>query len=258
MTKRALVQNKGFYLDMSNDNPLEEIFGLGDHTLLSVKTTPFEPLSPRFFVNYWIAAPQESTDIWVMAGWEGDDFIQGTDAAVNEIHGFGGDDYLHGSANHNDNIIGGDGNDKIYSYEGDDLIHGDNGSDLLSGGRGGDSLFGGNGNDSLYGAIGNDSLEGGAGDDLLMAGPGFNTLSGGSGADRFALLKSSDNHIMDFDPSEGDRLLIRRKHMSTVEVILKKRDPLGPIFDLEGKMGITTLDSDAGTTVDDIIDSIII
>ena len=243
---------------MSNDYPLEEKFGLGDYTLLSVKNTTFEPLSPRSFVNYWIAAPQESTDIWVMAGWEGDDFIQGTDAVVNEIHGFGGDDYLHGSANHNDNIMAGNGNYKIYNYKGDDLIHGDNGSDLLSGGRGGDTLNGGNGNDSLYGAIGNDSLEGGAGDDLLMAGPGTNTLSGGEGSDRFALLKNADNLIVDFDPSEGDRLLIRRRHMSTVNVTSSMSATFGPQFKLQGKMGITTLDSDAGTTIDDIMDSIIL
>ena len=63
VTKRGLVQNKGVYLDMSNDNHLEEIFCLGDHTLLSVKTTSNEPLSSRSFVNYWIAAPQASTDI---------------------------------------------------------------------------------------------------------------------------------------------------------------------------------------------------
>ena len=39
VTKRGLIQNKGVYLDMSNDNPLEDIFGLGDHTLLSAKNS---------------------------------------------------------------------------------------------------------------------------------------------------------------------------------------------------------------------------
>ena len=119
-------------------------------------------------------------------------------------------------------------------------------------------MFGGHGNDSLYGAIGNDSLEGGAGDHLLMAGPGTNTLSGGEGSDRFAILKNANNLIVDFDPSEGDRLLIRHRRMSTVNVTSSISATFGPQFKLQGKMGITTLDSDAGTTIDDIMDSIIL
>ena len=255
VTKRGLIQNKGVYLDMSNDNPLEDIFGLGDHTLLSAKNSLNEPLSSRSFVNYWIAAPQASTDFWAMAGWDGDDFIQGTDAAENEIHGFGGDDYLHGSANHNDNLLGGDGNDKIYSYKGDDLLFGDDGSDVLSGGQGDDSLSGGDGKDSLYGAKGDDTLIGGDGDDLLMGGPGINNLSGGRGADRFGLLKDADHNIIDFDPSEGDRLLMRSKDMANLRILPKGS---GFILDL-GKRGNTTISMEGtAITADDIVDAIIL
>jgi|MDSW01.1.fsa_nt_gb Ca2+-binding RTX toxin-like protein len=218
VTKRGLIQNKGVYLDMSNDNEIFGVGDLGDHTLLSAKNSLNEPLSSRSFVNYWIAAPKASTDFWAMGGWDGDDFIQGTDAAMNEIHGFGGDDYLHGSANHRDILYGGDGDDKMYSYKADDTIFGDAGSDILSSGLGDDQLEGGDGNDSLFGAKGDDLLRGGPGDDLLMGGPGINTLSGGQGSDRFALLKSTENLILDFDPFEGDQLLIRSKDMAKLKI----------------------------------------
>ncbi len=238
---------------MSNDNPLEDIFGLGDHTLLTAKNSLNEPITSRSFVNYWIAAPQASSDFWAMAGWDGDDFIQGTDAAENEIHGFGGDDYLHGSANHNDNLIGGDGDDKMYSFKGDDMIFADAGSDILSSGLGDDTLEGGDGNDSLFGAKGDDILRGGQGDDLLMGGPGINTLAGGQGADRFALLKSAENLIFDFDPFGGDQLLVRSKDMAKLKIL-----PQGSSFILDFGQSTTNIFYRKLLTTDDIMDAIIL
>ncbi|WP_413440447.1 calcium-binding protein [Synechococcus sp. MIT S1220] len=219
---------------MSNDNPLEDIFGLGDHTLLTAKNSLNEPITSRSFVNYWIAAPQASSDFWAMAGWDGDDFIQGTDAAENEIHGFGGDD-------------------KMYSYKGDDMIFADAGSDILSSGLGDDTLEGGDGNDSLFGAKGDDILRGGQGDDLLMGGPGINTLAGGQGADRFALLKSAENLIFDFDPFGGDQLLVRSKDMAKLKIL-----PQGSSFILDFGQSTTNIFSRKLLTTDDIMDAIIL
>ena len=59
-------------------------------------------------------------------------------------------------------------------------------------------------------------LHGGAGDDVLIAGHGAALLEGGTGADTFAyLLDSNDatswnepSHILDFNPQEGDRIVL--------------------------------------------------
>ena len=59
-------------------------------------------------------------------------------------------------------------------------------------------------------------LHGGAGDDVLIAGHGAQLLEGGAGADTFAyLLDSNDaaswnepSRILDFNPQEGDRIVL--------------------------------------------------
>ena len=241
--KRGLVQNKGVYMDMSPHKRLgydSELMARHDIELGS-------------FVNYWIAAPRASTDTWRLQGRFGDDFIQGTDAGENDIRGMAGDDYLHGSANHPDRLSGGDGNDNIYGYKGDDTIFADEGSDVLVGGQGDDSLFGDHGNDRLFRAKGNDILRGGPGDDLLMGGPGINTLAGGQGADRFALLKSAENLIFDFDPFEGDQLLIRRKDMAKLKFLQQ-----GGFFVLDFGQSTTLILSRKALTDAIIMDAIIL
>ncbi len=243
---RGLIQNRGVYLDM---NPAKH-FGW-DTTLEAPRRNSGVA---RFFVNYWIAAPRASTDTWLLKGWDGDDFIQGTDAGENDIRGNFGDDYLHGSAYHPDRLDGGHGDDNIYGYKGDDTIFADAGSDVLVGGQGDDTLFADEGNDSLYGAKGDDTLRGGPGDDLLMGGPGKNRLDGAQGADRFGLLQKAENVIHDFDPFGGDQLLIRSKDMAKLKILTQ-----GSRFFLDfGKKGHTTIFPMEGTdiTADNIMDAI--
>ena len=249
---RGLIQNRGLRLYISG---VDE-FDIGKPFSILAAGWPFEPRKSGRFTDYWIGAPRASTDSWMLAGWDGDDFIQGTNSGENELFGLGGADYIHGSTKKNDTIIGGDGNDKIYSYKGDDSIMGNNGSDVLSSGLGDDTLSGGDGNDSLFGAEGDDILKGGAGDDLLMGGTGENNLWGGKGADRFGLLKDADHSILDFDPSEGDRLLMRSMDMAKLDVSFSThRSSAFFVFDL-GKQGIINIQTKIGITVDDIMDSI--
>ena len=62
----------------------------------------------------------------------------------------------------------------------------------------------------------NHALHGGAGDDVLIAGHGAALLEGGAGADTFAYLLDSNNaaswhepsRILDFNPAEGDRIVL--------------------------------------------------
>lgn len=83
---------------------------------------------------------------------------------------------------------------------------------------GNDRLLGAEGSDLLLGLGGNDRLLGRAGDDSLTGGRGRDRLRGNAGADRFiyssrsqrgafsqSLLRSSDR-ILDFNPTEGDRI----------------------------------------------------
>jgi Ca2+-binding RTX toxin-like protein len=78
-----------------------------------------------------------------------------------------------------------------------------------------DVLVGGDGNDVLFGLAGNDTLRGGAGDDILVGGPGNDDLVGGPGANLFRIASRSSvdadgdgqvDRVIDFDPSEGDRI----------------------------------------------------
>lgn len=83
---------------------------------------------------------------------------------------------------------------------------------------GSDRLLGAEGSDLLLGLGGSDRLLGRAGDDSLNGGRGSDRLRGDAGADRFiyasrsqrgafsqSLLNSSDR-ILDFNPTEGDRI----------------------------------------------------
>jgi Ca2+-binding RTX toxin-like protein len=70
------------------------------------------------------------------------------------------------------------------------------------------AIFGGDGNDVIWGADGDDSIEGGLGDDVIFSGAGTDYVTGGSGCDTFEFTKTStDVTLLDFDPSEGDRLM---------------------------------------------------
>lgn len=132
-------------------------------------------------------------------GGNGNDTIDGNDAANTILGGSGNDVILGGGGS--DTIDGGDDDDEIYGGSEGDLLFGGNGADTLVGEMGNDTIYGGNdadlilggnGNDSLFGEQGNDVLRGGRGDDFLDGGnrndrlygaEGDDTLLGGNGDD---------------------------------------------------------------------------
>jgi Ca2+-binding RTX toxin-like protein len=89
-----------------------------------------------------------------------------------------------------------------------------NGTLAITGTSGNDILTGGSGNDSIFGLDGNDTLDGGAGNDNLTGGLGADILTGGLGADNFIYnnfsesLFTAPDRLRDFNPGEGDRLLL--------------------------------------------------
>ena len=65
----------------------------------------------------------------------------------------------------------------------------------------------GTGNDVIWGSDANETLIGNEGDDVLFGGAGINILTGGTGADEFQFSATSNNdHVTDFDLSQGDTL----------------------------------------------------
>ncbi|MCT7967757.1 DUF4347 domain-containing protein [Laspinema sp. D1] len=132
-------------------------------------------------------------------GGEGNDNIEGNFGA-DFLQGYAGDDLISGGAD-SDYIEGNEGNDQVQGDAGDDQLYGNTGNDLVSGGSGNDILNGNEDNDWLLGAEGEDILIGGAGVDLL---------NGGDGADVFYYNAPSEGGdlILDFDPSQGDKIQI--------------------------------------------------
>jgi Ca2+-binding RTX toxin-like protein len=63
---------------------------------------------------------------------------------------------------------------------------------------------------TLTGTTGNDTLTGGTGNDTITGGLGNDTLTGGAGADLFIFNSLADgiDTITDFNPAEGDKILI--------------------------------------------------
>jgi Ca2+-binding RTX toxin-like protein len=94
----------------------------------------------------------------------------------------------------------------------------------LAGGWGADTLTGDAAGNGLYGFDGDDLLRGGAGDDTLLGteygAMGRDTLEGGAGADHFLVGLGGAGQmahpvIADFDPSEGDLLVVFRGNEPT-------------------------------------------
>ncbi|GAB5388064.1 MAG: tandem-95 repeat protein [Alphaproteobacteria bacterium] len=163
-------------------------------------------------------------------GGAGDDTILGGNGSDN-LQGNDGDDLINGQ-NGFDRLVGGDGNDTIFGGNGSDLIQGEAGDDILNGQSGSDLIIAGSGNDivngggssdlikgnggddQLNGGGGKDFIEGASGNDILTGGKGRDILNGGTGADIFAYenlnesgkSKSARDRILDFDPTEGDRI----------------------------------------------------
>jgi Ca2+-binding RTX toxin-like protein len=113
----------------------------------------------------------------------GSDFFDTSEGIVDgRIQGFGGDDFILGSATP-DQIDGGLGADVLQGLAGDDLIFGEDGNDTIEGGDGADDLVGGAGADSIDGGLGDDFVAGDTGLDRLRGGDGNDSLYGGGGAD---------------------------------------------------------------------------
>ncbi len=149
-----------------------------------------------------------------LRGNYGDDTIKGG-VGADILQGNYGDDNLEGNEG-DDQIEGGDGSDILIGGEGNDQLDGQSGDDLLEGGKGSDLLEGGEGSDRLQGDRDNDWLLGGAGNDILIGGEGQDALNGGEGADRFVIaLDSSIDNILDFDPLEGDKMVIDGSSFNT-------------------------------------------
>lgn len=151
-----------------------------------------------------------------ITGTYGDDTIRGL-KGDDLIFVIGGDNVVWGGHGNN-TIHGGNGNDVIRGQRGDDLIYGGGGNNFLAGGAGSDTIFGGGGPDLIYGGggnnllrgdRGNDTIIGGDGNDTIIAGPGRDWLWGGEGANTFIFQRNHDtNRIMDFNPANGDILLL--------------------------------------------------
>ena len=125
------------------------------------------------------------------------DYLRGSSDEVDVIVGLGGNDRLSGGsddlvARTRDYICGGDGNDRIHDGVAGDRIRGGPGNDLIDQGAGRDVIRAGRGDDSIdiYGGhgfpgqgSGGDLLSGGRGNDFIWDGTGRDTLVGGLGDD---------------------------------------------------------------------------
>lgn len=132
------------------------------------------------------------------------------------VSGQEGEDTILGSST-GDTLAGQDGNDSILAGSGQDEIHGGAGDDILAGGYGNDLMFGGDGDDFIYTSLGAD------------------TVTGGAGADRFfsSGLDQEFMHIMDYNPDEGDRLVMDNLHFDPGDFELRYLTALtvdGPVY----------------------------
>ena len=123
---------------------------------------------------------------YIRGSRDGDDTILG-DGDAEYFEGRGGDDSLDGRGG-NDTLDGEDGNDTLIGGAGDDRLIGDDGNDVLIGGDGRDNLNGGAGNDLLDASQGDAATQGFG--DFITPGTGSDTILGhaahwdtGEGAD---------------------------------------------------------------------------
>lgn len=181
----------------------------------------------------------------LISGQAGNDTIEGGRDA-DTIFGGEGDDMLTESWDdpYNwspDQLEGGAGNDSIQGAYGDDTIAGQDGDDQLQGGSDRDEIFGGEGNDILTGGDGNDTMYGGEGDDFIFGDTGYNRASGNAGADTFLLSAYGELHIADYNPTEGDRLIVDGDLHDRSEFYLNPGVE-GSILDSEGNRVISDVE----------------
>lgn len=89
------------------------------------------------------------------------------------IDGGPGKDWVRGSDESNDTLIGGDGNDHLQGFDGADTLDGGNGDDEVDGGAGSDHLQGGAGDDLMEPDAHEDPSA-----DVVDGGPGTDTIEG--------------------------------------------------------------------------------
>jgi Ca2+-binding RTX toxin-like protein len=174
----------------------------------------------------------------LIRGFGGDDVLAGREGD-DRVNGAAGNDSIFGGLG-NDTLIGGRGDDWLDGRDGNDILWGGLGNDQLSGGFGSDVLNGGDGDDRIAGGVlidedgssfeGWDQAHGGDGNDRININNGIawgdigddSFLSilldakyalqvGGEGADIFGFTVYQDGtmgvgHIVDFKPTEGDRI----------------------------------------------------
>ncbi len=158
-------------------------------------------------------------------GGEGDDTIEGGGDA-DSIEAGAGDDLIEENWSNraswrDDTINGNDGNDTIFGARGDDMLGGQSGDDNIRGSDGNDVIGGGSGNDVLSGGRGNDRFWGGAGDDFIYGDVGRNEATGGAGADTFLLTPEGMLIVHDFNPDEGDRLIVNADYWDRADFFLQ-------------------------------------
>ncbi|MGD1700455.1 hypothetical protein [Dapis sp. BLCC M229] len=95
-----------------------------------------------------------------------------------------------------------------------DILIGDDSGNYIYGNGGNDYMYGGLRGDALLGSRGNDVLLGGDGDDYIAGMEDSDILVGGAGADSFGFQYydsvSGVDRILDFNPSEGDSIVISK------------------------------------------------
>ena len=97
---------------------------------------------------------------------------------------------------------------KIHAGGGKDILFGNQADNQLYGDLGNDILDGRDGNDLLVGGGGNDDIRGGRGKDHLYSTGGRDVLTSGKGADSFHFSGKKTDTITDFNPAEGDRIVL--------------------------------------------------
>ena len=142
------------------------------------------------------------------------------------LTGTDGDDVLDGGLEA-DTLLGKKGNDSYYVNTPDDSIteNPDEGTDIVY--SSGDYrlpdnvenlVITGTGSLNGWGNSSNNWITGSTGDNLLEGGLGQDTLEGGTGADKFYFdsLNEGRDLILDFDPTQGDRLQISTENFGTI------------------------------------------
>lgn len=118
-------------------------------------------------------------------------------------------------------LVGDPGDDDIQGDDDDDRLDGGAGADVLRGGAGADVPLGGDGADVLSAGPGVDEIMGGEGNDTIRSGSGADLVTGGPGADIFVIdlstLDEGHDRILDFDPKEGDRIIITGVDKTTLD-----------------------------------------